>query len=544
MNIMDPRNPSVMRHDFSKVPHADIERSMFRRPSSHKTTINAGFLYPVFVDEVLPGDTFDMNMSVVCRMNTPIYPIMDNMILDVHFFFVPNRLVWQDWTHFMGQKDNPDDVTEYSVPQIEFTEEVIELSLADYMGIPPIADLGEETLSVNALPFRAYNLIFKEWYRDQNLQDSPEQNRGAGPDSPADYDILTRCKRHDYFTACLPWPQKGEGVEMPLGEYAPIVARNTLREHDDSEPGMAMWNIADGEPPSVSRSLAIGNTSGTIKNVDAAITLGSQIYGPANLYADLAQAEAVTINSMREAFQLQRLLERDARSGTRYTEILLAHFGVSSPDARLQRPEYLGGGSVPVNIHSVPQTSVTSGTSPTGKLAAYGIASDSGIGFSKAFVEHGYILGIASIRADLTYQQGLNKMWSRLTKYDFYWPALAHLGEQAVLLKELYLTGNPDETHDNKVFGYQERWAEYRYAQSKISGVLRSSHAASLDVWHLSQEFTSAPVLGNTFIKETPPIDRVVAVPSQPHFIMDAFFDLKCARPMPLYSVPGLIDHF
>lgn len=541
MLTFDQKQPSVMSHDFSKVPNAEIQRSMFRRNHTHKTTFDAGLLIPIFCDEVLPGDTFNMNMSIVARLATPIVPIMDNMVMDVHFFFVPNRLVWDNWERFMGAQDNPDDSTDFIVPCLHFsTEEITAMSIYDYLGLPvgPVSD--ESLLRISALPLRGINLIWNQWFRDQNLQDSLDVPKDDGPDDDDLYTLLRRGKRHDYFTSALLWPQKGPGVELPLGTLAPVITGEN-RTFASAETNLRFWNASSGAIDANSRLLGTNGATGVVSQSVTGHTPSGVTFAPANLWADLSNALAPTINSFREAIQLQKLLERDARGGTRYPEILLAHFGVSSPDHRLQRPEYLGGGTVPVNIHSVPQTSVTAAT-PQGNMAAYGYASKSGVGFSKAFVEHGTIIGFISCRADLTYQTGINRMWSRQTKYDFYWPALCSLGEQEILNKEIFYSDV--KAIDETVWGYQERWAEYRYAPSKITGLLRSSHPQSLDVWHLSQDFTTLPGLNETFIQEDPPIDRVIAVPAQPHFIVDTYFDLKCARPMPLYSVPGLVDHF
>lgn len=544
MNIFDSRNPSHMQHDFSKIPHADIQRSLFKRSHTHKTAFNAGYLIPVYVDEVLPGDTFNLNVACVARLSTPVVPFMDNLFIDFHFFFVPNRLVWEHWQNFMGEKTNPDDTVEYSVPTIDIsTDKILVSTLYDYMGIPINKEFDSGLTYVNALPFRAYNLIYNEWFRDQNLQDSIPCAKDDGQDGPGDYVLRKRGKRHDYFTSCLPWPQKGADVEMPLGAFAPVVGRDQVVPYDASTYAMRMRYAETGNIPGNEAIINVsGNNLGRVYAAGVASTYSlAATLEPSNLWANLAEAQATTINSFREAIQLQRLLERDARGGTRYTEILQSHFGVTSPDARLQRPEFLGGGTLPINIHSVPQTSSTDATTPQGNMAAYGYASGSHIGFSKAFVEHGYVIGLASVRADLTYQQGINRMWTRSTKYDFYWPALAHLGEQEVLNREIYYQNTTD---DDEIFGYQERWAEYRYHPSRISGVLRSQYATPLDYWHLAQEFNALPVLGPTFIEENPPLDRVVAVQSEPHIIFDGYFDLRCARPMPMYSVPGLVDHF
>lgn len=538
------RTKSGNNYSFSQVPKAQIPRSSFIRNHTHKTTFDAGYLIPIYLDEVLPGDTFNLKMDVFGRLATPIFPIMDGLYLESFFFFVPNRLLWDNWKYFMGEKVNPDDSTEYAVPVLSNTADITALSLADYFGLP----IGKTMTYVSSLPFRAYNLIWNEWFRDENLQDSVTVPKGNGPDTQSTFTLLKRGKRHDYFTSCLPWPQKGPGVEIALGVSAPVTI-------SASSPYYPTFTTAtDSATP---EPIFMDSTAGT-KTILADLESNS---GPAKdplLWnqprlagvADLSDASTITINSLRQAFQLQKLQERDARGGTRYTEILQAHFGVISPDARLQRPEYLGGGHSPIIINPVTQTSgtgITNQDSPQGNMAAYGIVAGQGHGFVKSFTEHGYIIGLICARADLSYQQGLHRMWTRQSKYDFYWPALAHIGEQAVLNKEIYCqgygVGDPGE-QDDDVFGYQERWAEYRYGISKITGKFRSTDATPLDSWHLAQEFTSLPVLGDTFIKETPPIDRVVAVNTEPDFIFDSFFRINCVRPMPVYSVPGLIDHF
>lgn len=519
-------------HQFSQVPKAQIQRSSFDRSSGLKTTFDAGLLVPVFVDEALPGDTFNLKTAMFGRLATPIHPVMDNMYLDTFFFAVPHRLVWDNWEKFCGAQTDPGDSIDFVIPTVNMTAANAASGvgqLGDYFGLPTNAYASG--FNANVLPFRAYNLIYNEWFRDQNLQDSLTVQTGDGPDSTTLYQVRRRGKRHDYFTSALPFPQKGESIDIPLGTVAPVVSQG-------GSPNAPLWEDSGGIVLGAMQTAA--GAPGNVTTPNAVGGSGFMFWNDPQLEADLTNATAATVNQLRQAFQIQKLQERDARGGTRYVELIKAHFGVTSPDARLQRPEYLGGASQPINVQPVPQTSETAAT-PQGNLSAYGTVSASGNGFTKSFTEHSIIIGLASLRADLTYQQGLDRMWSRSTRYDFFWPALANIGEQAVFNQEIFAQGT---SADTEVFGYQERFAEYRYKPSRISGLFRSEASASLDSWHLSQDFQSLPALNDSFIQDNPPIDRVIAVQDEPHLIADFHFGLRCARPMPLYGVPGNMDRF
>ena len=528
---------------FANVPAAEIQRSVLPRNHGLTTTMDPGILYPCFWDEALPGDTFSLSMNSFLRQLTPLFPTMHETYLDFHFFAVPNRLLWDNWQKFCGEQESPGDSTDFLVPIMTAPSPGghAEDSLSDFFGLPTKIP----NLEHMSLFHRAYALIWNEWFRDQNLQDPIAVPLGDGPDDPADFPLLRRGKRHDYFTSCLPFVQKGPNVELPLGQDAPV----------------SIISDGDGIPQFQSP-----NTSGQA-GLDAAVVTGNVDYGlipsqnndPLSWAdpklagtADLTAATAATINMLREAFQIQRLFERDARGGTRYVELLKAHFGVVSPDFRLQRPEFLGSKTARVNVNPVANTSqlgVAGAPADIGELGAYVTASADGAVFTKSFVEHCVIIGLVSVRADLKYQQGLERMFSRRTRFDFYWPAFAHLGEQAVLNKEIFAQG-PDVLNgsgtpvDDDAFGFQERWAEYRYKPSRVTGRFRSNADQSLDPWTLVQDFAALPVLDGEFIEENPPLARTIRVTTEPIYKLDLWFNYRCARPMPTYSVPGMIDHF
>ena len=554
---------------FSLNPHVDISRSRFDRSASVKTSFNVGDIVPFYVEEVLPGDTFQVKSSKVVRMQTLLTPMMDNVYLDTYYFFVPNRLVWNHWKEFCGENTESAWIpeTEYNIPQLvsPATDGWKVGSIADYFGIPT----GVPGLSVNALPFRAYALIMNEWFRDQNLQDPlvvplddstvTGVNTGTFVTDVAKGGLpYIASKYHDYFTSCLPSPQKGPDVTIPVadaGNYHVVGNGKTLALTDGSVlGGLGSWSnvgvysgLYGTAPHSFGSTPPTGELGSSAVGVPTQAQLGDNLDNSGLIAIASGNAQVATINQLRLAFQIQKFYEQQARGGSRYTEVVRSFFGVTSPDARLQRPEYLGGNRVPINVNQVIQQSGTESTgTPQGTVVGMSQTTDSHEDFMKSFTEHGFIIGVMVARYDHTYQQGLNRMWSRKDKFDYYWPVFANIGEQAVKNKEIFATGSAEGSKDDEVFGYQEAWADYRYKPSQVTGEMRSQYEQSLDVWHLADDYETLPALSDSWIREDKTnVDRVLAVTSKVsnQLFADIYVTNYATRPMPMYSVPGLIDH-
>lgn len=559
-----------LERSFYQVPGVDIQRSRMKRPYNNKFTMTEGDLVPFLVDEILPGDTYTVDTSFLMRMATPLFPVMDNAYIDFFYFFVPNRLVWDHWREFCGENTAAPwaQQVEYEIPQMRLDNNldgalgpyvgVGDKSPLSYMGIPNLLGSGETDTTISDIPYRGYRLIWNEFFRDQNLQyPVPVYTDDSSRSISRDYGqfCLKANRMHDYFSSALPQPQKGGAVTLPLGDVAPVFAGEINTALKAGQKETLIWNYEGQDQGFQSLGLMPLGAPYFDTGVESTdlVSAGGNLH-PVNLWSDLSSATSATINSLRQAFAVQRLLERDARGGTRYREMLQSHFSVTIPDATVQVPEYLGGDRVRINMDPVLQTSATDQTSPQGNAAGYSVTSSVQRGtFTKSFVEHGYLFGLACVRVEHSYSQGIEKMWSKKRRFDFYYPALANLGEQAVLRKEIYATGDKDD--DEQVFGYQEAWAEYRYKPNRLTagfGEQWSSDTGSrlqsplAAAWTYSDYYTSAPFLDGNWIQEgSSNIGNTLAVQdtNEPQFICDFLVDLDCVRPMPIYSVPGLIDH-
>ncbi|WNK12417.1 MAG: major capsid protein [Microvirus sp.] len=540
-----PRMPMVDPSNFAMVPKSDVPRSTFKTTHTYKSTFDFDYLVPIHVDEVLPGDVHKGDVTIFARLSNLLFPLMDNLEVETFFFFVPARLVWQNWKKFMGEQTNPADTIAYTIPLVTGVAGGFAVgSLYDYLGLPTAGQItGVNLTNVNALPLRAYNLIWNEWFRDENLQNSLTVLLTDGPDPSANYTLQKRNKKHDYFTSALPWPLKG-GVEVPFFSTGQAIVKTSAARLITTGGSVMTLSRTTGAVAPAGVLLGTRTTNSNFESVTTPgpVTADGLDLLPDNLYADLATASGSTINQLRLSAATQQFLEKDARGGTRYTELLKNHFGVTPEDARLQRPEYIGGGRSPIHTDAIPQTSatgITGGSTQIGSLTGQGTVSAQHR-FSYHATEHGYIIGLANVTGDVTYSQGLRRLWTRATRYDFYWPVFANLGEQAVRNDEIYAQGTATDT---LTFGYQERWAEYRYRPSMITGLFRPTSTGQIAQWHLSQVFGSLPVLNTTFITQATPGIRVLAAGAGANglqVLFDSVFAISCTRPIPTYSVPGL----